>query len=66
MRVIIEFETDNAAFVDSWDWEIGRVLDIAKDQLQGGQKPPDGVLRRGPLRDSNGNRIGHVQLEDKS
>jgi len=59
MNVKIEFHTDNAAFEDSFLMEVTRVLARAKGALIDSENTT-GIRR--PLTDSNGNRIGVVEI----
>ena len=59
MNVKIEFHTDNAAFEDSFLMEVTRVLARAKCALIDSENTT-GIRR--PLTDSNGNRIGVVEI----
>ena len=53
----MEFATDNAAFDDMPATECARILrDIAR-KIETGER-----LDGGPIRDINGNRIGHWEL----
>ena len=61
MKVNIEFNTDNAAFEDSYLMEVTRVLARAKGALVESENTT--TIRR-PLTDSNGNRIGTVSIEN--
>jgi len=58
MKVVIEFETSNAAF-DDFNGEVSRVLDRCK---QFAYVKPKGRLQT-YLLDSNGNIIGYAYLE---
>lgn len=55
-KIKIEFNTENAAFDDNADYEIGAVLEQAKNIINSGNFDK-------PLRDSNGNKIGSVIVE---
>ena len=58
MKVLIEVDTDNAAFADD-DSELARVLSDACEQVVDGRvEDGDSV----PLFDVNGNRVGWVTL----
>jgi hypothetical protein len=59
MKVQIEFDTDNAAFEDSFLMEITRVTRSIKEALLDSGNIT--TIRR-PLKDSNGNRIGVVSI----
>lgn len=52
MKINIQFDTNNAAFEDSFLMEVTRVLQRAKDAIRDGENCK--------LRDSNGNTIGEV------
>jgi len=60
MKVEIEFNTDNAAFEDSFLMEITRVLQSAKAAIKDSENTT--MIRR-MIRDSNGNRIGTVTIK---
>ena len=60
MNVKIEFHTDNAAF-EYFAEEITRVIRSAKEALIDSDNTT--TIRR-PLKDSNGNRIGTVSIEN--
>lgn len=61
MKVQIEFDTDNAAFEDSFLIEVARVTRSIKEALLDSENTT--TIRR-PLKDSNGNRIGVVSIEN--
>ena len=61
MNVKIEFNTDNAAFEDSYLMEVTRVIRSATEALIDSENTT--TIRR-PLKDSNGNRIGTVSIEN--
>lgn len=52
MKIQISFDTDNAAFEDSFLMEVTRVLQQAKNAILDGENCK--------LRDTNGNTIGEV------
>lgn len=62
MKVKIEFRADTPAFEDSWDFEVGRILDIVKDRLRLGRRPHSSSFLNGPIRDSDGNILGNVMV----
>jgi hypothetical protein len=62
MNVKIEFHTDNAAFEDSFLMEITRVTRSIKDALIDSENTT-GIRR--PIKDSNGNRIGTVEISNQ-
>ena len=58
MFFVCNFETNNAAFVDDLcRHETSRILRNIAKRLEAG-------ANEGPIRDSNGNSIGHFQFED--
>lgn len=59
MKIIIEYDTDNAAFDGEWEdrtLEHTRILDRVTDQIMTGEKS-------GKIRDYNGNTIGLWSVE---
>lgn len=54
----ITIETGNAAFEDSPTTELARILRDLADRLERDGIPPE------HLRDINGNRVGHVTVDD--
>jgi len=60
MNVKIEFNTDNAAFEDSFLMEVTRTLQQCKSALLDSEKGT--ITIRRPIKDSNGNRIGVVSI----
>ena len=61
MKVVIEFEVDNAAFVD-YHTEAGGVARVAADWLDE-VWPPKWTDYSKQLRDSNGNHVGEARIE---
>ena len=59
MNVNISFDTDNAAFEDSFLMAVTKTLAQAKEALLDSENTTS--IRR-PLRDINGNRIGTVTI----
>lgn len=59
MIVNISFDTDNAAFEDSFLMAVTKTLAQAKEALLDSENTT--TIRR-PLRDINGNRIGTVSI----
>lgn len=55
-KIKIEFNTDNAAFEDA-DSEMAHVLEQARNIINSGNYEK-------PLRDTNGNKIGTVSIEN--
>ena len=54
--VMIEIETENAAFADDWNGEVARILKaMAKDIENGGTKIK--------FQDSNGNSVATIKLD---
>ena len=60
MKVQIEFNTDNAAFEDSFLMEVTRTLQQCKSALLDSERGT--ITTRHILKDSNGNRIGVVSI----
>ncbi len=60
MNVNIEFNTDNAAFEDSFLMEVTRTLQQCKTALLDSERGT--ITIRHILKDSNGNRIGVVNI----
>jgi len=60
MNVKIEFNTDNAAFEDSFLMEVTKTLQQCKSALLDSKRGT--ITIRHILKDSNGNRIGVVNI----
>ena len=60
MNVKIEFNTDNAAFEDSFLMEVTRTLQQCKSALLDSERGT--ITIRHILKDTNGNRIGVVSI----
>jgi len=60
MNVKIEFNTDNAAFEDSFLMEVTKTLQQCKSALLDSERGT--ITIRHILKDSNGNRIGVVNI----
>jgi len=60
MNVKIEFNTDNAAFEDSFLMEVTKTLQQCKSALLDSERGT--ITIRHILKDSNGNRIGVVNV----
>lgn len=60
MNVKIEFNTDNAAFEDSFLMEVTRTLQQCKSALLDSERGT--ITIRHILKDTNGNRIGVVNI----
>lgn len=54
----LEFKTDNAAFADFPATECARILRDIANKLERGES--DG----GPIRDANGNTVGHWRIDE--
>ena len=63
MNVKIEFNTDNAAFEDSFLMEVTKTLQQCKSALLDSERGT--ITIRHILKDSNGNRIGVVNIGNK-
>lgn len=61
MNVKIEFNTDNAAFEDSFLMEVTKTLQQCKTALLDSENTT--TIRR-PIKDTNGNRIGVVSINN--
>lgn len=61
MKIIITIDTSNAAFEDKDGHEINRILAQANRLLNEG----DAEYHPATLRDSNGNTVGTVSIEDE-
>ena len=58
MRIIIDINTDNAAFEDALDREVERLLkDIAEHVFR------EGIPDQRKLFDLNGNHVGFIRVE---
>lgn len=57
MKIMIEFDTDNAAFENDRDTECARILRLVADRIANGETS-------GRLRDINGNDIGTWEAVD--
>ena len=60
MKINIEFDTDNAAFEDDRFGEATRILTRAKEKVMDCLN--DGCSIRVPIKDSNGNRVGVLEI----
>jgi len=61
MKVSITFDTDNAAFEDSFLMEVTKTLSQAKEAIIDSENTTS-ICR--PLRDTNGNRVGVVEIAE--
>jgi hypothetical protein len=59
MKITIEFDTDNAAFEDDFMLEVTKTLQQAKGAIIDSENNT-GIRR--PLKDTNGNRIGVINI----
>jgi len=69
MKVIVQFNTDNAAFEDyGFATEVAKILDQAESKIANhGHRIGDKKFEViGNLRDTNGNTVGAVCIEDDS
>jgi hypothetical protein len=62
MKITIEFDTDNAAFEDSFLMAVTKTLSQAKEAILDSENTT--TIRR-PLKDTNGNRIGVVNIDNE-
>jgi hypothetical protein len=60
MKINIEFDTDNAAFEDDRLSEVTRIMTLAK--IEALDCLNDGCGIRVPIKDSNGNRVGVLEI----
>jgi len=61
MKVTITFDTDNAAFEDSFLMAVTKTLSQAKEAIIDSENTS--CVRR-PLKDINGNRVGVVEIDN--
>jgi hypothetical protein len=59
MKIVIEFDTNNAAFEDNFLMEVTKAVQQAKAAIIDSENNTD--IRR-PIKDTNGNRIGVVNI----
>jgi hypothetical protein len=59
MKIVIEFDTDNAAFEDNFLMEVTKAVQQAKAAIIDSENNTQ--IRR-PIKDTNGNRIGVVSI----
>ena len=59
MKIVIEFDTDNAAFEDNFLMEVTKTVQQAKAAIIDSENNTQ--IRR-PIKDTNGNRIGVVNI----
>ena len=59
MKIVIEFDTDNAAFEDNFLMEVTKTLQQAKGAIIDSENNT-GIRR--PLKDTNGNRVGVIDI----
>ena len=59
MKIVIEFDTNNAAFEDNFLMEVTKAIQQAKGAIIDSENNTQ--IRR-PIRDTNGNRIGVVDI----
>lgn len=52
-KIKIEFETNNAAFDEAYEWEVKRILERIASRLE-----VDPNCEYLPIMDSNGNKVG--------
>jgi len=58
-KITITIKTENAAFVGDPEMEISRILMVLSRKMEEGRFFPDDGLR-----DTNGNRVGTVEVEE--
>jgi len=59
MKIVIEFDTNNAAFEDNFLMEVTKAIQQAKAAIIDSENNTQ--IRR-PIKDTNGNRIGVVNI----
>ena len=59
MKIVIEFDTNNAAFEDNFLMEVTKAIQQAKSAIIDSENNT-GIRR--PIKDTNGNRIGVVNI----
>ena len=59
MKIVIEFDTNNAAFEDNFLMEVTKASQQAKSAIIDSENNT-GIRR--PIKDTNGNRIGVVDI----
>jgi len=59
MKIVIEFDTNNAAFEDNFLMEVTKAIQQAKAAIIDSENNTQ--IRR-PIKDTNGNRIGVVDI----
>jgi hypothetical protein len=59
MKIVIEFDTNNAAFEDNFLMEVTKAIQQAKSAIIDSENNT-GIRR--PIKDINGNRIGVVDI----
>lgn len=59
MKIVIEFDTNNAAFEDNFLMEVTKAVQQAKAAIIDSENNTQ--IRR-PIKDTNGNRIGVVNI----
>lgn len=59
MKIVIEFDTNNAAFEDNFLMEVTKTLQQAKSAIIDSENNT-GIRR--PIKDTNGNRIGVINI----
>ena len=59
MKIVIEFDTNNAAFEDNFLMEVTKAVQQAKAAIIDSENNTE--IRR-PIKDTNGNRIGVVNI----
>ena len=62
MQITITVHCENAAFVDDFNLEVGTILRNAAKRVAEGELVEHGDMF--PLRDSNGNTVGIVVLQE--
>lgn len=60
MKINIEFDTENAAFEDNRFAEVSRILTRVKEEVM--ECLDDGCGIRVPIKDTNGNRVGVLEI----
>ena len=68
MKIVIELETDNAAFEDDFRFELKQTLNQAFNKILSQRKRKPGCICKAPesidkLLDTNGNTVGSVRVQ---
>lgn len=64
MKIAISFDTENAAFADDMEGEVGRIMEQVYAKVMTHATSPSGQTHQYKLRDSNGNSVGTMEVSD--